>query len=507
MGLYISNNCQTVLLRTLSIKFLLKLSIVLSCLLNHEDCLKMNLPSAVAFALILITVCAAHVIHFPVSQALGTNRNPAGVLRQSWKAGLQTMPQSTRPKKQSLPKRSKPSVHLLPRPELPPKGFQRSRNNYFLTNITRDLKLTNFYDKVYYCSIELGTPSQKFNMAIYTNYPAMWVPSVHRTNGYTLPHPDQRYNNAHSATYHAIGKMFTAFHDDRLVGGYWSRDTLSVAGMIVKNQSFGEAVVDPDIFEDTIIDGVLGLRPRDVGEGVGPNVFENMMMQKLLPAPVFSLFLNRFNSDDPDSTLTLGGTNPDYYSGEFVYTPLTEPNRWQFKMEGIRIANLVGVISNTGFQAKLDSGTPFIQGPWQEVDDLHSMLGAKVHQDWPRRYSFDCSEVDSLPDVEFIVNGKMLPLSSKDYVIEEYKDGKLTCYSAIQELLWTKNESPVWVIGSAFMRAYYTKFDLGGCRHDDLRLSDPPSGQSACGGARTRNRRVPADLRADSQSTVPPSPR
>ncbi|GFO30512.1 hypothetical protein PoB_005701700 [Plakobranchus ocellatus] len=40
----------------------------------------------------------------------------------------------------------------------------------------------------------------------------------------------------------------------------------------------------------------------------------------------------------------------------------------------------------------------------------------------------------------------------------------------------------------------------------DLRLSGPPSGQGAGVGARTRGRRVPADLRADSLATVPPTP-
>ncbi|GFO13259.1 THAP domain containing 9 [Plakobranchus ocellatus] len=40
----------------------------------------------------------------------------------------------------------------------------------------------------------------------------------------------------------------------------------------------------------------------------------------------------------------------------------------------------------------------------------------------------------------------------------------------------------------------------------DLRLSGPPSGQGAGGGARTRDRKVPADLRADSLATVPPTP-
>ncbi|GFN79260.1 hypothetical protein PoB_000576600 [Plakobranchus ocellatus] len=40
----------------------------------------------------------------------------------------------------------------------------------------------------------------------------------------------------------------------------------------------------------------------------------------------------------------------------------------------------------------------------------------------------------------------------------------------------------------------------------DLRLLGPPSGRGADGGVRTRDRRVPADLRADSQAIVPPTP-
>ncbi|GFN98701.1 hypothetical protein PoB_002520700 [Plakobranchus ocellatus] len=44
-------------------------------------------------------------------------------------------------------------------------------------------------------------------------------------------------------------------------------------------------------------------------------------------------------------------------------------------------------------------------------------------------------------------------------------------------------------------------------QQDDLRLSGPPSGQGAGGGARTRDRRIPADIRADSLATVPPTPR
>ncbi|GFO41086.1 hypothetical protein PoB_006759100 [Plakobranchus ocellatus] len=42
-------------------------------------------------------------------------------------------------------------------------------------------------------------------------------------------------------------------------------------------------------------------------------------------------------------------------------------------------------------------------------------------------------------------------------------------------------------------------------KQGELRLSGPPSNQGANGGARTRVRGVPADLRADSLATVPPT--
>ncbi|GFO40265.1 reverse transcriptase [Plakobranchus ocellatus] len=51
-----------------------------------------------------------------------------------------------------------------------------------------------------------------------------------------------------------------------------------------------------------------------------------------------------------------------------------------------------------------------------------------------------------------------------------------------------------------------SKASLARPQQSDLRLSGPPSSQGAGGGARTRDRSVPADLRADSLATMPPTP-
>ncbi|GFO46627.1 hypothetical protein PoB_007313200 [Plakobranchus ocellatus] len=49
------------------------------------------------------------------------------------------------------------------------------------------------------------------------------------------------------------------------------------------------------------------------------------------------------------------------------------------------------------------------------------------------------------------------------------------------------------------------KTDQSSPQQGDLRLSGPPSGHGADGGARTRERRIPTDLRADSLATMPPT--
>ncbi|GFO47492.1 hypothetical protein PoB_007399700 [Plakobranchus ocellatus] len=49
-------------------------------------------------------------------------------------------------------------------------------------------------------------------------------------------------------------------------------------------------------------------------------------------------------------------------------------------------------------------------------------------------------------------------------------------------------------------------YDYISTQQGDHRLSGPPSGQGASGGARTRGRKVSADLRADSLAAEPPTP-
>ncbi|GFN85039.1 hypothetical protein PoB_001154500 [Plakobranchus ocellatus] len=76
-------------------------------------------------------------------------------------------------------------------------------------------------------------------------------------------------------------------------------------------------------------------------------------------------------------------------------------------------------------------------------------------------------------------------------IIRWWHNGKQTCPEILRDRFVT-GSSPTTAPDSP--------------QQGNLKLSGPPSGKGAGGGARTRDRWIPADLRADSL-TVPPTPR
>lgn len=107
------------------------------------------------------------------------------------------------------------------------------------------------------------------------------------------------------------------------VVGYVSQDDVTVGGLQISGQQFGESVAEPgDIWAESPFDGLLGLAYPllSMPPGVLPP-FDQLMKQGLVAQPVFSSYLASQGKNT--SVLILGGVDDTYYTGAINYVPLS----------------------------------------------------------------------------------------------------------------------------------------------------------------------------------------
>ncbi|XP_018367047.1 PREDICTED: lysosomal aspartic protease-like [Trachymyrmex cornetzi] len=266
----------------------------------------------------------------------------------------------------------------------------------------------------YYIIISIGTPPQKFKVLIDTGSSDLWVPSK-KCRLSCSSH--NRYDNKKSSTYTPNNIPFNISYIGGSVYGYLSTDVVNFAGFDVQYQTFGEAIRElGSNFVHWKFDGILGMGYLEISSKRMTPVFINMIEQGLVELPVFSIYINRNPLYAVGGELILGGSNFARYEGEFTYVNVTRKGYWQFTMDKY--------ITNSNPLLKVD-----------------------------------CDQISNLPNVDFVIGGKIFSLTSKDYIlIFKNKQNEMECISYFQ-----KNyvEYPSWILSNVFIRRYYTKFDMG----------------------------------------------
>merc|ERR1712168_1684000 len=208
-------------------------------------------------------------------------------------------------------------------------------------------------DAQYYGPIEIGTPGQTFNVIFDTGSSNLWIPS-HKCPIYNIAcRTHNRYNSAKSSTYKATGTAFIAAKFDGILGmGF------------------------PQI-------AVLGVRPP----------FNSMVDQGVVDEAIFSFWLNREANAEHGGELILGGSDPEYYTGDMTYVPVEREGYWEIKMDSMETdADVIGCAG--GCTAIVDTGSSLLVGPKKETNAINKMIGGKEVIPGTGQYMVDCNSLD-----------------------------------------------------------------------------------------------------------------
>jgi len=178
-----------------------------------------------------------------------------------------------------------------------------------------------------------------------------------------------------------------------------------------------------------------------------------LVAQKKIQHNVFAFYLA--SAGKTGSTLTLGGTDSRFYTGDFKYTKVAKAASilpyWLISASDIKVGGKSSHSCNwlVGCESVVDTGTSILAGPPDPMNKLIAQIG---------NVSSDCSNQASLPTITFSFGGNDFPLEPEFYVIrvKDPATGKDQCELGMQGI---NAGVPIWILGDPFLRKYYTVWD------------------------------------------------
>ncbi|XP_056670599.1 renin-like [Monodelphis domestica] len=294
----------------------------------------------------------------------------------------------------------------------------------FLYDKIFSVVLTNYEDTQYYGEISIGSPPQTFKVVFDTGSSDFWVPSI-LCSPFNKFH--NRYDASKSSTYKMNESEFIIHYASGWVEGFLSQPAFSsgflnpqIGGMKVTQLLLEVIALSLIPFGLTQFDGILGLGyPEQARSRITP-VFDNIMAQGVLKEDVFSNYYNRSSGKNGGEQI-LGGSDPNYYQGTFYYISTSRPHFWQIQMQGVTVKSYV--------------------------------LSCKDE------YFVKCEQKKKLLNISFNFDGKDFTLQGSEYVLEASKRNDKMCMVAFHGKDIAKPVGPLWILGTTFIRKFYTEFD------------------------------------------------
>ncbi|OKL58608.1 hypothetical protein UA08_06098 [Talaromyces atroroseus] len=361
-----------------------------------------------------------------------------------------------------------------------------------------DVPLTDWIantDLQWYSTIEVGTPPQKFTVMFDTGSTALVLPATGCTTcgNHTLFDAAQSTSFSSSPGEDVVRDFSTGatsmpIADSEEANCTIVTDVVTLDGLTSAEQMFALCSQYPEAFADVPMDGILGMGiSSQLADDAMVSSFWNWYSSGLLPEPVFSFYLIPGSAEGAE--LTLGGIDHSKYTGELTYINLNQDlsalseafvvdlvtlyiNDEEALVTGNSSTSLCGQPApfKAGLAA-LDTGTAFLQTPDKiSAEDIYAQISPLITQIDPAgAWGAPCAVLDAVaPKLTFVISsGEMdyyLTVPREFFNLGEYPGQPGICQAVFNNPVESMEDPtgegrPVWILGSPFLKPYYTVWD------------------------------------------------
>jgi len=198
-------------------------------------------------------------------------------------------------------------------------------------------------------------------------------------------------------------------------------------------------------------DGILGMAWQSISADNVPPVFNVLFNQGFVGTNnSFAFYLTKGDSQ-PGSTLTLGGYDITASKNDWVSHNLIAETYWQISIDSISVVGGKSV-TITGIKAIVDSGTSVLVADSNIAKQILAQIPA-VNE--------DCSNINSLPTVNIVIDKVTYALTPANYVWKVTSEGQTQCINGWQSTDFPSELRNCVILGDLFISTYYTQFNYG----------------------------------------------
>lgn len=261
-----------------------------------------------------------------------------------------------------------------------------------------------------------------------------------------------------------------------------NQETVAIGNLQVTDQYLLLCDSYAPILDEQPIDGIIGLGLPNSNSGV-QSWFWNLWYSGQIPSAIFSFYTPAGNLDGAE--LTLGGSDQSKYKGDLAWTVLSQtedgqPSGWVVDQQAVLMStnnnsaqtpvslNIQGEGGALGW-AVLDTGTAFIQTPDNvTAARMYAQISPAITLIDPAgAWGAPCDVLNATaPDIMFTLgSGSQMAnvtMPKTAFNLGEYPGKPGICQAVFNspEVPFSgDNSTPIWILGSPLLKAYYTVWD------------------------------------------------